>query len=113
METKEDNFMDKLAQKFTEQEKETELKAKKDLEFLTGILDEKFRDSDEFVHKESVKVYRNVQAVVIDELKKQTDIIIEDSKSINKKSDAKLNIVMALSIVSIIISVLNILLSVF
>jgi hypothetical protein len=29
----------------------------------------------EFVHKENVKVYRNVQAVVVDELKKQTDAL--------------------------------------
>jgi len=35
-------------------------------------LDTIFSDVEDFMHKESVKVYRNVQAVVIDELKNQT-----------------------------------------
>ncbi|MCR4705494.1 MAG: hypothetical protein K5641_05460 [Lachnospiraceae bacterium] len=42
------------------------------------------RQSEDFMHKESVKVYRNVQAVVKDELKTQTAdlmVAIEDAKS--------------------------------
>lgn len=96
-----------------EREKEAELKAKNDLEFVKGILNEKFKDSDDFVHKENVKVYRNVQAVVIDEIKKQTELICEDNKVSNKKINKKLNIVLAVSIASIIVSVTTILLSFF
>ena len=95
-----------------EREKEAELKAKNDLEFVKGILNEKFRDSDDFVHKENVKVYRNVQAVVIDEIKKQTETIVDDNKYYSKKMEAKLNIIMALSIASIVVSVVNIILSI-
>lgn len=38
-------------------------------ETLNGL----FRQSDEHVHKENVKVYRNVQAVVVDETARQTE----------------------------------------
>lgn len=36
-------------------------------------MEELFKNSDEFVHKENVKVYRNVQAAVVEELGKQTE----------------------------------------
>ena len=39
----------------------------------TMSLQEMHRASDELSHKENVKVYRNVQAVVVEEVKKQTD----------------------------------------
>lgn len=35
-----------------------------EMEMLTALLEEKFQRADDFVHKENVKVYRNVQAVV-------------------------------------------------
>ena len=34
---------------------------------------EKFKESDDYLHKENVKVYRNVQAVVVDETAKQAE----------------------------------------
>ena len=42
----------------TEQEQET-------LTEIKNLLEEKFRQSEDFMHKENVKVYRNVQAVVL------------------------------------------------
>ena len=45
---------------------------KQTLAQLKELLEEKFRQSDDFLHKENVKVYRNVQAAVVEELKKQT-----------------------------------------
>lgn len=39
-------------------------------------LQELFSNSDEFVHKENVKVYRNVQAAVVEELEKQTQALL-------------------------------------
>ena len=33
--------------------------------------EELFKQSDDFAHKENVKVYRNVQAVVVEEMEKQ------------------------------------------
>ncbi len=42
-------------------------------ENLKGYMDGVSCDIMDFVHKENVKVYRNVQAVVVDELKKQNE----------------------------------------
>ena len=36
-------------------------------------LEEKFKQADDFLHRENVKVYRNVQAAMTDELNKQTE----------------------------------------
>ena len=40
---------------------------------LRELLEEKFKQSDDFLHRENVKVYRNVQAAVAEELSKQTE----------------------------------------
>ena len=48
-------------------------------------LEEMFRQSDDFVHKENVKVYRNVQAVVVDELKNQTEGLTKHNRELYTK----------------------------
>ena len=51
-------------------------------------IEDLFKESDDFVHKENVKVYRNVQAVMVEELKKQTEEIISNGRDLagrNKK----------------------------
>lgn len=53
------------------------------------------------VHKESVKVYRNVQAVVEEEVAKQ----IEGQEKINKSNSGKLRAVLGISIVALLVSV--------
>lgn len=47
-----------------------------------------FEESDEFVHKENVKVYRNVQAVIVDELKAQTEQLNANNAENVKKNAA-------------------------
>ena len=44
-----------------------------------------FAQSDDFVHKENVKVYRNVQAVIVDELKAQTELLTQKSDECARK----------------------------
>lgn len=39
---------------------------------LKSLLEERFKQSEDFAHKENVKVYRNVQAAFTEELGKQT-----------------------------------------
>lgn len=57
-----------------------------ELEELRKHLDEKLDGSDENVHKECVKVYRNVQAAVVEENEKQTEAIAGKIKeSLNGK----------------------------
>lgn len=89
--------------------------AREQMAQLREFLDEKFKSSDDFVHKENVKVYRNVQAVVIDELKKHA----QDSKTgnesvenamnalernIEEKISKKINAVMAVCILTLLVS---------
>ena len=45
---------------------------------------------NDFVHKENVKVYRNVQAVVVDETKRQTETLEDSQKKIKGKATATL-----------------------
>ena len=59
-------------------------------------IEELIKNSNEFVHKENVKVYRNVQAVVTDELQTQTQHL----ESENAKLAAKVNVAMIFSILS-------------
>ena len=58
---------------------------------LRENLDEKFRQSDDFLHKENVKVYRNVQAAVTEELNKQTEELKKSQRE-NRGSRALLPI---------------------
>ena len=56
--------------------------------------------SEDFVHKENVKVYRNVQAVIIEELKKQTDALCQE----NIRLASRMNVVMAFSLITMLVA---------
>lgn len=58
---------------------------------LQELQEEKFRQSNDFLHKENVKVYRNVQAAVEEELNKQTEEFKKSQKE-NRSSKALLPI---------------------
>lgn len=45
------------------------------------------KQSDDFTHKENVKVYRNVQAVVVDEVKKQTDAMAAQNDALAAQNE--------------------------
>lgn len=75
-------------------EKEAET-TKLDHEALEGF----FRRSDEYMHKENVKVYRNVQAVVIEELKLQTEALCEE----NSRLAAKFNRITVVQVITLIL----------
>ncbi len=84
---------------------ETE-KYKNQIRDISELLEKKFANSDDFVHKENVKVYRNVQAVVVDETKRQA----EEAQTQYQKLDKKVNRVMIFSILSMAASIISILL---
>lgn len=71
-------------------------------------LEEMFRQSDDFVHKENVKVYRNVQAVVVDELKNQTEGLTKH----NQELYSKMKSTKTLMFIAIVIGLANIVLTV-
>ena len=56
-----------------ERERAEEARKQTDISAITDLLENKFQKSDDFVHKENVKVYRNVQAVVVDEIKRSVE----------------------------------------
>lgn len=75
-------------------------------------LEEMFRQSDDFVHKENVKVYRNVQAVVVDELKNQTEGLTKHNQELYtkmKSTNTMVIIAIVVGIVNIVLTVLSIL----
>lgn len=86
-----------------------------EMETLMELLEEKFQRADDFVHKENVKVYRNVQAVVTEELRKYTenqkagsaeikDTVDSLERDIDKQIGKKLSAVMAVSVLSMLAS---------
>lgn len=92
-----------LSQKSVERDtaiQEALVKAQVNLEAVADM----FKHSDDFNHKENVKVYRNVQAVIIDELKKQTEELTEE----NKKLHFRLNLVCVMSVLTFLVSVVGI-----
>ena len=65
--------------------------------------------SEENVHKECVKVYRNVQAVVVEENEKQTEAI---AAKVKENLGGKLNGVLGVSIAAVVLTVADIVLHV-
>lgn len=72
-----------------------------DISAITDLLENKFQKSDDFVHKENVKVYRNVQAVVVDEMKRCIESLQGERDELKKALDAKLKKIMILSGISV------------
>lgn len=94
---------------------EKEKGAASGLEALTTLLEEKFQQADDFVHKENVKVYRNVQAAMTEELRKYTesgksgDADVKNAvesleRGLDRRIAKKLNAVMAVSVLSMLAS---------
>lgn len=75
---------------------------------LEKLLAEKLDASGEHVHKECVKVYRNVQAAVIEENNKQTDNLTESLTEVIhsavKGYSGKLKAILTISIISMILA---------
>ncbi len=70
-------------------------------EILNGLTDKanEFVDkANDFVHKENVKVYRNVQAVVVDETNRQTEIL----EASQKKMSGKVTAALVISIITLV-----------
>ena len=77
-------------------------------EELKKLLEEKLESVNDNVHKECVKVYRNVQAVVVEENAKQTDNLANTVNALR----GKLNGILGVSIVSLILAIAGIVLQV-
>ena len=51
------------------------------------LMKQLLKQSDDFTHKENVKVYRNVQAVVVDEVKKQTEAMSSQNEELVRRNE--------------------------
>jgi hypothetical protein len=71
---------------------------------LSAYIDGKFQNSEDFNHKENVKVYRNVQAVVVDELKRSNELLQAENMSLKKK----VNTTLCVGIIAAVASFCNI-----
>ena len=98
----------KLQQEYTTKLEEIRQNTE-ELEELRKHLDEKLDGSDENVHKECVKVYRNVQAAVVEENEKQTEAI---AGKIKESLNGKLNGVLGVSIAALLVAAADIVLHV-
>jgi len=65
--------------------------------------EEKFAIADENVHKECVKVYRNVQAVVMEESGKQAETLTEITGKLNAMR-SRIGIVLGISVAALVFS---------
>ncbi len=99
---------ERYEQERIERERQAEEQSQNDAQEMAQVLDEKFKQSEDFFHKESVKVYRNVQAVVSDEMKRTNDTISVENTSLK----SKINAVLVVSIVSLVASLGGVILSV-
>jgi DNA mismatch repair ATPase MutS len=99
-----------------EQERAAENQKQTDLAAIAELLENKFQKSDDFVHKENVKVYRNVQAVVVDEIKRSTQSAQEErmklkselADELRRELDKKLNKVMVFGVISVAVSAVSV-----
>lgn len=83
-------------------------KPEEDSEELQKEIAEKIESVNDFVHRECVKVYRNVQAVVVEEGGKQTEAVDEAVKTLK----GKLGAVMGISIAALLFSIAGVVLQV-
>ena len=58
---------------------------------MKELLEELFKQSDDFQHKENVKVYRNVQAVLVEELEKQNKVINDQLQEMKESLSTELS----------------------
>lgn len=70
---------------------------------LKNMQDEAFKSLEDFLHTDNVKVYRNVQAAMIEELEKQTNELKETQEKAAKSSKVLLPFV----IISMILTLAN------
>lgn len=69
-----------------------------------------FKQADDFLHKENVKVYRNVQAVIVDEVGNKAETIIKAQEENSKKYSKP---VLVFAVLGFVMAVANLLLQIF
>ena len=76
--------------------------AGKDISEDIGSIKESLKDQEEYIHKENVRVYRNVQASIVEELRLQTEALGVQNKALEKKLKGIKGLALTVLILSII-----------
>ena len=76
--------------------------AGKDISEDIGSIKESLKDQEEYIHKENVRVYRNVQASIVEELRLQTEALGVQNKALEKKLKGIKGLAVTVLILSII-----------
>lgn len=79
-------------------------------ETMTGLqhkLEESFKSMEDFLHTDNVKVYRNVQAAMIEELEKQT----EEIKQIQEKAAKNNKVLLPFVIITMLIALADLIIA--
>jgi hypothetical protein len=97
--------LEKKEEERMESVRANEVKNEIDIDKLTRLIEDGFQRSDDFVHKENVKVYRNVQAVVVEEIKKYGQSAQNEQQQLQNKINKKLNAAIAVSSAALVASV--------
>lgn len=82
-------------------------KLEKMTEVVSGLhtkQDEAFKSLEDFLHTDNVKVYRNVQAAMIEELEKQTN----ELKEAQEKAEKSSKVVLPFVIITMILTLVNV-----
>lgn len=77
--------------------------AEKQLAAVKSLLEERLAQTEDFVHKENVKVYRNVQAAFTEELEKQNQQDQQTQKSGGNKALIGLSIAILIGVIADIV----------
>ena len=102
-------FMQRMNANLMKQGEEAERAAQRDAEALAKseeakqALEERFKAAEDFMHKESVKVYRNVQAVINEKNDKQKESVENANLSVEKRVGK----VKALIVINMVFTLIN------
>ena len=109
--------LERRAEERLERDRAEEARKQTDISAITDLLENKFQKSDDFVHKENVKVYRNVQAVVVEEIKRSVEHAQNEQSALKNELSvlknelsAKMNKVLVISVISMLASAASVVL---
>ena len=96
------------AKKVNPEQERKEAEAKEKEAADKQALEERFKTVEDFMHKESVKVYRNVQAVINEKIDRQS----QGDENRDKQTTAQIKQVKTVAVIAVVLGAANIILSV-
>ena len=98
-----ESLQQKISEQLTAMEAAAEQRQASAEQNIVGQVTERMGEFDENVHRECVKVYRNVQAVVVEESGKQSEALTDISAKVGSVK-GKLGAILGISITALVLS---------